>query len=118
MTIGMITDAGGGANGTAGLVEAGAKMAVSYANAYGKGLDGHKITLYICENQNTPAGGQTCANDMVQKGVGWLLKETYPKRPVEVLGFLDNWRTRAPRLVLRLAAEKMTEMHRKWLLKG
>src|SRR6202046_4618221 len=69
VTIGMITDAGGGANGTAGLVEAGAKMAVSYANAYGKGLDGHKITLYICENQNTPAGGQTCANDMVQKGV-------------------------------------------------
>jgi branched-chain amino acid transport system substrate-binding protein len=44
-------------------------MAVSYANAYEKGLDGHKINLYICENQATPAGGQTCANDMVQKGV-------------------------------------------------
>jgi branched-chain amino acid transport system substrate-binding protein len=69
VTIGMITDAGGGANGTAGLVEAGAKMAVAYANAYAKGLDGHKLVLYICENQNTPAGGQTCANDMVKKGV-------------------------------------------------
>ena len=34
-----------------------------------EGLDGHKINLYICENQATPAGGQTCANDMVQKGV-------------------------------------------------
>ena len=48
------------------------------------------------------------ADDMVQKGVGWLLKETYPKKPREVLDFLDGWRTRAPRLVLRLAAEKMT----------
>jgi 3-methyladenine DNA glycosylase AlkD len=58
------------------------------------------------------------ADDMVQKGVGWLLKETYPKKPREVLDFLDGWRTRAPRLVLRLAAEKMTEKDKKWLLKG
>ena len=35
------------------------------------------------------------ADDMVQKGVGWLLKETYPKRPREMLDFLDGWRTRA-----------------------
>lgn len=58
------------------------------------------------------------ADDMVQKGVGWLLKETYPKKPREVLEFLDPWRPRAPRLVLRLAAEKMTERDRKWLLRG
>jgi 3-methyladenine DNA glycosylase AlkD len=56
-------------------------------------------------------------DDMVQKGVGWLLKETYPKKPREVTDFLEGWRTRAPRLVLRLAAEKMTEKDRKWLLK-
>ena len=56
-------------------------------------------------------------DDMVQKGVGWLLKETYPKKPREVLDFLDSWRARAPRLVLRLAAEKMTEKDRRWLLK-
>lgn len=56
-------------------------------------------------------------DDMVQKGVGWLLKETYPKRPQKVLGFLDPWRSRAPRLVLRLASEKMTLKHRAWLLK-
>jgi len=55
-------------------------------------------------------------DDMVQKGVGWLLKETYPKRPREVLEFLDGWRSRAPRLVLRLAAEKMTEGDRQRLL--
>jgi 3-methyladenine DNA glycosylase AlkD len=57
------------------------------------------------------------ADDMVQKGIGWLLKETYPKKPREVLEFLDPRRAYAPRLVLRLAAEKMTERDRRWLLK-
>jgi len=56
--------------------------------------------------------------DLVRKGVGWLLKETYPKRPRETIRFLDDWRASAPRLVLRLAAEKMTAQHREWLLKG
>src|SRR5580658_5508233 len=57
-------------------------------------------------------------DDMVQKGVGWLLKETYPKKPRQVLDFLDHWRATAPRLTLRLASEKMTARHRQWLLKG
>jgi 3-methyladenine DNA glycosylase AlkD len=56
-------------------------------------------------------------DDMVRKGVGWLLKETYPKKPRETLEFLDAWRANAPRLVLRLAAEKMTPKHKQWLLK-
>lgn len=47
-------------------------------------------------------------DDMVQKGVGWLLKETYPKRPRETVAFLAQWKERTPRLVLRYAAEKMT----------
>jgi hypothetical protein len=42
---------------------------------------------------------------MVQKGVGWVLKETYPKRPDEVLEFLRL--NSFPRLVVRYAAEKM-----------
>ena len=46
--------------------------------------------------------------DMVQKGVGWLLKETYPKKPAEVVRFLLARRTKTTRLVLRYAAEKMT----------
>jgi 3-methyladenine DNA glycosylase AlkD len=48
------------------------------------------------------------ADDMVQKGVGWLLKETYPKKPVEVVRFLVKNRPKTTRLVLRYAAEKMT----------
>jgi 3-methyladenine DNA glycosylase AlkD len=55
-------------------------------------------------------------DDMVQKGVGWILKEAYPKRPREVLAFLDDWRPAAPRLLLRIAAEKMTPRDKKWLL--
>jgi branched-chain amino acid transport system substrate-binding protein len=70
VTIGMIIDAGGsGGIGTSALVEQGAKAAVDYVNADLGGLEGHKVSLYICENQNSPAGGQTCANDMVQHGV-------------------------------------------------
>jgi 3-methyladenine DNA glycosylase AlkD len=55
-------------------------------------------------------------DDMVQKGVGWLLKETYPKKPAEVVRFLMPWRGKAPRLTLRYAAEKMTSADRQRVL--
>ncbi len=69
VTIGLISDTGSGGGGTGALVEQGAKAAVAYENKYQDGLEGHKIDLYICENQATPAGGQACANDMVQHDV-------------------------------------------------
>jgi 3-methyladenine DNA glycosylase AlkD len=47
---------------------------------------------------------------MVQKGVGWLLKETYPKRQEETVEFLRL--NRFPRLVVRYAAEKMSTADR------
>ena len=47
-------------------------------------------------------------DDMVQKGVGWLLKETYPKKPAAVVRFLVANGAKTTRLVLRYAAEKMT----------
>ena len=50
-------------------------------------------------------------DDMVQKGVGWLLKETYPRRPREVVSLLTGW-SGAPRLMLRYACEKMTPRDR------
>jgi 3-methyladenine DNA glycosylase AlkD len=43
---------------------------------------------------------------MVQKGLGWLLKETYPKQPAEAVQILEE--IAPPRLVVRYAAEKMT----------
>lgn len=51
-------------------------------------------------------------DDMVQKGVGWLLKETYPKKPAAVVRFLTANRAKTTRLVLRYAAEKMTAADR------
>jgi len=70
VNVGIILDGGGaGAIGTAPLVQQGAEMAVSYANAYKGGLDGHKINLEVCQNQETPAGGQACANQLVQDKV-------------------------------------------------
>lgn len=46
-------------------------------------------------------------DDMVQKGVGWLLKEASKNHPEEVRGYLLRWRVRAPALVLRIASEKL-----------
>jgi 3-methyladenine DNA glycosylase AlkD len=55
-------------------------------------------------------------DDMVQKGVGWLLKETYPRRPREVVRLLTSW-SGAPRLMLRYACEKMTPADRARVLR-
>jgi len=55
-------------------------------------------------------------DDMVEKGVGWLLKETYPKQPLAVVGFLRDNRRRLSRTTLRYAAEKMKPAHRKLVL--
>ncbi|MBN9661548.1 MAG: DNA alkylation repair protein [Acidobacteria bacterium] len=55
-------------------------------------------------------------DDMVEKGVGWLLKESYPARPAATHAFLMENREAATRLTLRYAAEKMTVHHRQLLL--
>lgn len=57
-------------------------------------------------------------DDMVQKGVGWVLKETYPNKPKEVIKFLRARKGRVPRLTLRIAAEKMTPRDRQEILGG
>jgi branched-chain amino acid transport system substrate-binding protein len=66
VTVGMISDGGSGSIGTAPLVEQGAKAAIAYVNNYKGGLAGHPIKLDICEDNETPSGAQTCANQMVQ----------------------------------------------------
>ena len=55
---------------------------------------------------------------MVQKGVGWLLKDAYPAKPKEVVAFLRPRAAETPRLVLRIAAEKMTARDREAVLGG
>jgi branched-chain amino acid transport system substrate-binding protein len=82
--IGMISDGGSGTVGTAPLTEQGARMVVSWANAYRGGIAGRPIQLFICENQSTPAGGQDCANQMVQKGVVAVVEPFTGQGPTEV----------------------------------
>jgi len=48
-------------------------------------------------------------DDMVQKGVGWLLKDASWKHPKEVHDFLLKWKEEAPALVLRYASERLPE---------
>ena len=47
-------------------------------------------------------------DDMVQKGLGWLLRETAKYAPERTVTLLLKIRARAPRLVLRTACETLT----------
>ena len=55
-------------------------------------------------------------DDLVRKGVGWLLKETYAAKPREVVRFLSRRKPGVPRIVLRTAAEKMSPADRERVL--
>ena len=55
------------------------------------------------------------ADTMVQKGVGWLLKET-TKKGGEVATYLTANRDRTTRLVLRYACENLSPAHRRRVL--
>lgn len=52
------------------------------------------------------------SDDMVQKGLGWLLRETAKADPQRAVPYLMKIRERAPRLVLRTACEKLTMAER------
>jgi 3-methyladenine DNA glycosylase AlkD len=49
----------------------------------------------------------TSEDDMVQKGLGWLLRETAKANPEQTVEYLTTIRDRAPRLVLRTACETL-----------
>lgn len=53
---------------------------------------------------------------MVQKGLGWLLRETAKADPKRTVRYLNKIRVRAPRLVLRTACETLPQQHRSRLL--
>jgi 3-methyladenine DNA glycosylase AlkD len=55
-------------------------------------------------------------DDMVQKGLGWLLRETAKYDPKRTVPYLMKIRKRAPRLVLRTACETLPESTRKKIL--
>jgi 3-methyladenine DNA glycosylase AlkD len=53
---------------------------------------------------------------MVQKGLGWLLRETAKADPKRTVPYLMSIRNRAPRLVLRTACETLPTAIRKKIL--
>ncbi len=55
-------------------------------------------------------------DDMVRKGVAWLLRETARYDGVRTLSLLLSIRDRAPRLVLRTACERLSAEQRKRVL--
>ncbi len=55
-------------------------------------------------------------NEMVQKGLGWLLRETAKADPARTVRYLLKIRSRAPRLVLRTACETLPLATRKRIL--
>lgn len=52
------------------------------------------------------------SDDMVQKGLGWLLRETTKFDSRRTVPYLMKIRKKAPRLVLRTACEKLSEADR------
>jgi 3-methyladenine DNA glycosylase AlkD len=56
-------------------------------------------------------------DDMVQKGLGWLLRETAKADPKRTLPYLMKIRKNAPRLVLRTACETLPVTTRKQVLR-
>jgi 3-methyladenine DNA glycosylase AlkD len=50
----------------------------------------------------------TDEDDMVQKGLGWLLRETAKYDPDTTIPYLMKIRAHAPRLILRTACEKLS----------
>ncbi len=55
-------------------------------------------------------------DDMVQKGLGWLLREAAKYDAMRTVPYLMKIRGRAPRLVLRTACEKLSASARKRVL--
>jgi len=55
-------------------------------------------------------------DDMVQKGLGWLLRETAKADPKRAVPYLMKIRSTAPRLVLRTACETLPPVRRRRIL--
>jgi len=55
-------------------------------------------------------------DDMVQKGLGWLLREAAKADPKRTVSHLVKIRKKAPRLVLRTACETLSPLARKTVL--
>ena len=58
------------------------------------------------------------SDDMVQKGLGWLLREAAKANPEQTVAYLMTIRDRTPRFVLRTACETLDSATRQRVLEG
>jgi len=72
LKIGFITDGKTASIDNSSEVPA-AQAAVKYVNQYLGGINGHPITLDVCDDQQTPSGATDCGNQMVSDGVAAVL---------------------------------------------
>ena len=56
-------------------------------------------------------------DDMVQKGLGWLLRETAKADPKRTVPYLMSIRRNSPRLVLRTACETLPDETKRRILR-
>ncbi|HZQ69990.1 MAG TPA: DNA alkylation repair protein [Terriglobales bacterium] len=79
-------------------------------------IQGTRQSFFFPEIKKLTAMLLADEDDMVQKGLGWLLRETAKSNPTQMLPFLMTLRKSAPRLVLRTACETLPITSRKRVL--
>ncbi|MBA7540319.1 hypothetical protein ES705_32615 [subsurface metagenome] len=55
----------------------------------------------------------TDKEDMVQKGLGWFLREAWKRQPDPIEDFLMKWKNTCGRIIVQYATEKMDKEYRK-----
>jgi len=79
-------------------------------------IQGTRQRLFFHEMTQLSDQLLTDQDDMVQKGLGWLLRETAKVNPARTVPYLMRIRTRARRLVLRAACETLPPAMKKRIL--
>ena len=79
-------------------------------------LRGTNLGMFYPEVEKITAKLLTDEDDMVQKGLGWLLRETARYDAEHTMPLLMSIRKRAPRLVLRTACERLSKEQRAQVL--
>ena len=79
-------------------------------------IRGARATMFFPEILQLSDGLLADSDDMVQKGLGWLLRETAKFDASRTVPYLMKIRGRAPRLVLRTACETLPPAWKKKIL--
>jgi 3-methyladenine DNA glycosylase AlkD len=79
-------------------------------------IQGTRRTMFFLEIKRLSNQLLSDEDDMVQKGLGWLLRETAKADAKRTVPYLMSIRERAPRLVLRTACETLPASVRKKIL--